>query len=650
MNKSARKEIRKKSGAWKRYCLTKSYNKYLDYVKARNRATSKLKAVKKEFEKKLASECKVNPKAFYKYANFKSKANHRVIRLKNKDGKIQLSDKDNAETLNNYFISVFEKENDCPELIINESTELLWEETPNDPFIYKGKVASGSLDDVELTLEEVEEMLSKIDPTKSNSPECIHPRIIKECAVTLAPALHYIYQMSLKTGSVPPQWKKGTVTPLHKGGTRHSEKNYRPITITSILCRLLEKIVKKSMIKHLDDEDYISDDQHGFRTQRSCLSNILLNLEEITNLLDQGNAVDQFYLDLQKAFDKVPHKRLIYKLKKAGISGTLLSWIESFLSFREQRVKVNGSYSKWQSVLSGVPQGSVLGPVLFIIFINDLPDNISTSSCKIFADDTKLYRAVNNLKDVKETQADLDRIQNWCKYWKLSFNTDKCHILHFGSKNYCHYYHLNGRLITPVNEEKDLGVVVSKDLKADKNIIHCITKANKMLGMIKRTFSHLDRTMLVQLFKVYVRPHLEYCQQACSPHYEKDIEKLEKVQRRATKLIPCLEGLTYDERLKDLKLYSLEDRRKRGDLILMYRIMTNDIKIDRNKLFSIKDYQRLRGHDMKVHHTRVSKLDIRHNFFTQRVITPWNSLPGHVINSKTVKQFKDSYDQWRGLV
>ena len=232
----------------------------------------------------------------------------------------------------------------------------------------------------------------------------------------------------------------------------------------------------------------------------------------------------------------------------------------------------------------------------------------------------------------------------------MKFNSSKCHVVHFGKKNYGHYYHLNGSLLSPAEKEKDLGVIVGKDLKAEWNIAHSVAKANKILGMIRRTFSYMDKDMFLQLYKVYVRPHLEYCQQACSPYMAKDINLIEGVQHRATKLVKSIEDLSYEERLKQLQLYSLEDRRLRGDLILMYRIMNGDVNIDSSKLFTVKAPNMARGHAMKVHLKKISNSDIRHNFFTQRVIVPWNTLPQHIVESKTVREFKNSYDKWSGLI
>ena len=311
---------------------------------------------------------------------------------------------------------------------------------------------------------------------------------------------------------------------------------------------------------------------------------MLLNLELITDSCDQGIPVDQVFLDLQKAFDKVPHQRLLYKINKMGISGEVYGWIRSFLEDRHQRVGVNQAYSKWTNVKSGVPQGSVLGPLLFIMYINDMPNNIG-ACCSIFADDTKVSQNIYTEEDALKLQRDLKKLEEWTDTWKLSFNATKCKVIHFGSKNKNYDYFMKGQQLEKVETEKDLGAVVSFDLKVEPNVLHHVTKANKMVGLIRRTFSFLNKDMFLALYKAYVRPHLEYCQQAFYPHLQKDKDLLEGVQRRATKLVQSIEDLSYPDRLKELDLYTLEQRRHRGDMITVFKIIQGMMNVDMSKNF-----------------------------------------------------------------
>ena len=330
--------------------------------------------------------------------------------MKDDEGNIRLKDEDNANILNAYFESVFTDENDSSELAFNEASGILWGEQSPDPFSFSGKPVSDHLANIKITQEMILEELNKLDPNKTNIKDCISPRTLKEVANHLLEPLEYIFNLSMESGTVPKHWKRATITALHKGEDRHEAQNFRPVSITSQLCRLMERIVKKEIMRHLEENTLLSDEQHGFIGSRSCLSNLLLNLEIITDYYDQGVPVDQVFLDLQKAFDKVPHQRLLYKIQKMGISGKIYAWIESFILDRYQRVSVNRSYSSWTSVKSGVPQGSVLGLLLFIMYINDMPSNIN-AYCSIFADDTKISQKVCTTEDALSLQRDLEKLE-----------------------------------------------------------------------------------------------------------------------------------------------------------------------------------------------------------------------------------------------
>ena len=393
----------------------------------------------------------------------------------------------------------------------------------------------------------------------------------------------------------------------------------------------------------LTENNTLSKDQHGFLNRRSCLSNLLVTLEEITALYDEGLPVDEIFLDLSKAFDKVPHQRLLYKIRNIGITGDLLKWIESFLTNRRQRVRINNTFSDWCNVKSGVPQGSVLGPILFIMYINDLPDVIK-SSCKIFADDTKLIQAIRDMGSIEQLQKDLNAIHNWSKTWKLEFNSSKCKVLHIGKKNPMTTYCIDDKELTTVQEEKDLGCIIRDDLKQSSNIKHHVSKANQLLGMIRRTFTYLPKESFLLLYKTYVRPRLEYCQQAFYPYLKKDRNEIEKVQRRATKLVCDIADLPYEERLSKLGLFTLKYRRDRADMITTFKLINGHIDIDTTKLFTFAPPNR-HGHSLKLHAPKNCRLDIRRNAFSNRIVLPWNQLSDDVVLSKDIDSFKRRYDQ-----
>ena len=333
----------------------------------------------------------------------------------------------------------------------------------------------------------------------------------------------------------------------------------------------MESVIRDAIVNHLETNKLIADTQHGFRNGRSCLTNLLSYLELITKNIDEGNIVDAVYLDFAKAFDKVPHQRLLLKLKNHGISGNILQWISSWLYNRRQCVQLKGSKSEWLWVSSGVPQGSVLGPVLFLIFINDFGKDINGTVLK-FADDSKLFGKANSVADCKRIQDDLDKLKQWSDIWQMQFNVDKCKAIHFGAHNTKFTYNIDGIPLENTETERDLGIIVSDTLKSTDQCAAAYNKANRILGLIKRTVVSRDPSILVALYKSLVRPHLEFCCSAWSPHYKKDRTLIERIQHRFTRLFKDLQKLDYSERLNHLGLWTLEERRNRADLIEVFKL------------------------------------------------------------------------------
>ena len=298
-------------------------------------------------------------------------------------------------------------------------------------------------------------------------------------------------------------------------------------------------------------------------------------------------------------------------------------------------------------VLSGIPQGSVLGPALFICFINDMPDVVE-SCIRMFADDTKIYAPVNNKREQERLQQDLQALQKWSQDWQLRFNATKCKVMHLGYGNLKHECIMEGDNTRTVLEtsdlEKDLGVHMDPTLNFSKHCERAANKANRIVGLIRRSFSYMDSSMLTQLYKGLVRPHLEYGNTVWSPLFKKDAIILENVQHRATKLVPDLKDLPYEERLQNLKLPSLMYRRLRGDLIETFKYLQGYYKVDTKKLLPLSEEKRTRGHEFKLEKLR-SRLDIRKNFYNLRVHDEWNSLPERVVQAPSVNSFKGRIDR-----
>jgi ribonuclease P/MRP protein subunit RPP40 len=379
---------------------------------------------------------------------------------------------------------------------------------------------------------------------------------------------------------------------------KEKAENYRPVSLTSIVGKLLESILKDRIVTHLEQHKLLRDSQHGFTSGKSCLTNLLVFFEFITKELDKGNNVDLVYLDFCKAFDKVPHCRLGKKLEAHGIKGEVKTWIVNWLSNRRQRVCVDGELSDWEKVSSGVPQGSVLGPVLFLIYINDLDEGVISEIGK-FADDSKLGKSISSSADIRLLEDDLSKLEDWSVKWQMLFNVDKCSIMHLGKSNANHLYKIGNNMLKYSDKERDLGVIVDKTLKFSEQVNSVVCKANATLGMIRRNITCKNKFIVTRLYKALVRPNLR-----------KDIHKIEQVQRRATRMIEECRGLSYEERLKVTGLSTLEKRRTRGDLIEVFKAVKCITKIDRSSLFTIANDSRTRGHRIKLVKTR-SRLDLR---------------------------------------
>ena len=630
--------IKRKRRLWTRYIKTRDPSTYNSYKVIRNSIKQVIRKQDKAHQRAVAAECKLNPKKFWGYVKSKTNTSNAMgnIKVYNSTGvaEVIVDDEKKSNAFADYFSTVFSHE---------PNTE--FDKLPNIKCNYP-------MSDLNISHSTVLEKLTILRIDKSPGPDNIHPRVLKELQDQLSIPIAKLYDVSLQTGKLPEEWRHSTITAIHKKGSKSTVTNYRPIALTSIICKTMESIIRDHIMDHFTKNNLFSNKQFGFIKGRSTVLQLLNVLDAWTASLDNGGNIDAIYTDFEKAFDKVPHIRLLSKLKAYGITDEIVAWIQDFLCNRNQRVRVNGKFSAWHKVLSGIPQGSVLGPLLFIIYINDLVELCEkNANIFLFADDAKLFKHITCQADQVALQESCNALSNWSNQWLLPLNITKCILLRIGkSNNYpnTNDYYLTLRNITSklsvVTSVKDLGVIIDDRLNFNEHIHTKINKAYSILGIIKRNFKHMDSYTFTKLYKTMVRSHLEYAESVWAPNGKGKIDDLEKVQKRATKMIRHCQKMPYRDRLEHLKLPTLTYRRIRGDMVEVFKILTN--KYDKNVTphLGLSNCTYTRGNTLKLATVRPN-LDIRKYSFSVRIVSIWNTLPDSVIASDTINKFKNALDK-----
>ena len=500
--------------------------------------------------------------------------------------------------------------------------------------------------DITIIQEGVFKLLENLDPNKSSGPDEIPAKILKLAAKELAPALTKIFQSSLDTGKLPDSWLQANITPLFKKGDRHLASNYRPVSLTSICCKTLEHIIHSNIMKHFSKHNILTDRQHGFRRGHSCETQLILTAHDLAKSLDSKSQVDMAIMDFSKAFDVVPHNRLLSKLKHHGIQNKTLVWISAFLQNRTQRVLVSGDKSSWCDVLSGVPQGTVLGPLLFLTYINDLPENIQ-STVRLFADDCVIYREIRHDLDAQILQDDLNTLEKWEQKWLMKFNLDKCFIMKLthARSTKSHEYTLGGKPLLETKSHSYLGVCINNKLNWNQHIQEITAKSNRTLGFVKRNLYACSKSTKQIAYKSLVRPKLEYCAAVWDPYTIKNTRKLETVQKRAARFIlNDYESQTpgcATKMVSDLKLEPLAVRRKTRRLSILNQTRLGHLSLPLDDF--LQPIQRQSRHTHRLSYTQIStSKDCYKYSYLPRTILDWNFLPESIVtNQKSTESFKN---------
>ncbi len=427
-----------------------------------------------------------------------------------------------------------------------------------------------------------------------------------------------------------------------KRGAKISAANYRPVSITSICCKVLEHIVVKSILSHLERHNILVDFQHGFRASHSTESQLITTVDDLATSLNLKRQTDVVILDFSKAFDTVPHQRLLAKLKYYGVNSLVVRWISNWLSNRSQRVLVDGESSSDIAVTSGVPQGSVLGPLLFLIYINDIGDTITQGTkIRLFADDCVLYREIISPRDSEILQHDLSTLHGWSSKWQMRFNAAKCYTINVTNKLSApkYTYSMNDQLLSTVKSQPYLGVELEEHLSWKTHVEQVCAKANRSLGFLRRNLSRCSRDVKIQAYLALVRPQLEYAAAAWDPGYKYLTDMLEMVQRRAVRFVTS----TYDRTTsitalrKDLGWPSLEERRKVKRLTLFQKAVHCKVAI---KIPARPSTRQSRRDNNNRYIPPATSIDAYRSSFFPRTISDWNSLPGYISGIEDEDEFK----------
>ena len=532
------------------------------------------------------------------------------------NGNLITSEIEKANLLNDYFESVFTIDNG---LLPEFSTRF----PPDSPKI---------IDDIKISPEIINRILLDLKSNSAAGPDNIPSIFYKKSAAAISYPLSIMFRSFIDLHGIPSDWRSAIITPKFKKGQPSLVSNYRPIALTCACCKILEKIIANDLIHFLHEHNLINKHQHGFLKHHSTATNLLDTLNDWSVSITNRRYTATAYIDFQRAFDSVSHNKLLHKLKSYGISGNLLIWISVFLHNRSQTVRIGTSISNSCLVTSGIPQGSVLGPTLFIIFVNDISDSFDpVIQSKLFADDIKIYSVINDHSSTACFQSHLDIIHSWSITWQLPIAHSKCTLFQIGSHfnplpN--HTFTLANHILNSCNNVLDLGITFDDNLKFSGHIHRIIQRASQRANLIHRTFLSKNVASLVRSYKVYVRPLLEYNSVIWSPSQIGLINSLESVQRCFTRRLKDLHYTSYADRLSTLKLQSLEHRRLINDLVMCYNIVYNRTALIFDEYFQFSHNPSSRGHHLRLTLPLV-RTNFQKSFFSWRVIKPWNALPSH---------------------
>ena len=500
------------------------------------------------------------------------------------------------------------------------------------------------LDEIKITPEEVHDYIKHLDSNKASGVDGISPRLLKEAGTAIVPSLTRLINMSLSHCKMPRLWKRANIVPIHKKGAKSDIKNYRPISLLPIPCKVLEKAVFKNVYNYLHKHKILTDHQSGFRPNDSSVNQLAYLYHQFCLALDQKKDIRLVFCDITKAFDRVWYEGIIYKLQKIGIVGSLLDWFRDYLTDRYQRVMIRGQCSDWGEVKAGVPQGSVIGPLLFLIYINDLTEVI-TCDIKLYADDTSLYINVENPEhSAALLNENLAKLNEWANKWLVTFNPQKTKSILISNKHNQPSHPpliLQNTQIDEVQQHKHLGIIFNNKLNWNNHIESLIENTSKLLDVMYKIMYQVDRKSLETIYFTFIRPKLEYAHIVWSDCSQKNQSLLEKCQLRAARIVTgAKKGTSHTKLYDELSWPTLSERRDQAKLLKIHNIIIN-----REPLYLYEQIPKdttdhsynLRREHLPNFRCRTTKLK---NSFLPSSIDSWNNLPTDHKSIKSYPEFK----------
>ena len=638
MHNEIRKLIRQRKRLHRKAKLSNTTENWTKFRQKRNEVVSAIRKSKVKYYEKISDQLKQNKgaKTWWRTAKKAMGGNMaNSIPPLHYNNILAESDLDKAEVLNEYFTS---------QSSLNDRNKQL----PN-----MIDVANDILYDINITQEDVENVLKELDPSKATGPDLMNPKLLKEGAEQLSNPLSKLFNKSVVTGKYPSLWKKANIIPIFKKGDKNSPSNYRPVSLLCCLGKVMEKCIYKYIYNFLLRNSLLSPFQSGFRQGDSTTNQLLYIYNFFCSAIDDGKDVRAVFCDVSKAFDKVWHRGLLYKLNKIGVRGKVYVWLCNYLNNRKQRVVINGHSSSWKSVNAGVPQGSILGPLLFLIFINDIVANID-SNIRLFADDTSLYILVENPYAAATClNKDLSKILKWAEDWLVLFNPSKTEDMII-SRKLTRDDHpdivFNNTVIPQVESHKHLGIHLSNNCQWNEHIKFVLDKSWQKLNILRSLKFKVDRLSLQQMYFSFIRPLLEYSDVVWDNCSRQQKNLLESVQLEAARIVTGATKLTsFNNLYIETGWEKLELRREKHKLIVLYKMINGLVPNYLEELLPplVQETARYNLRNDLDFRTILTRTKLYYDSVLPSAIRAWNNLSDDVRNLPTLSSFRKAinYDK-----